>query len=80
MSVRGVAKHYRRSVELTPIQREILQHRADGRQVAEIRKLYPHLGPTSVRGQLQEAFKKLGAAKGNGVHAIAIAMRAGVIK
>lgn len=67
----------RRATDLTPIQREILQHRAEGKSYKEIREIYPRLGPYAIKGQIANAMAKLGAF--NGEQAIAIAMRRGLI-
>lgn len=71
-------RRYRRAnPNLTPIQAEVLQHRANGLKLDEIRALYPHLSEHSVRGQLWICYQKLSAK--NGEEAVAIGMRRGII-
>lgn len=65
-----------RSDELTPLQLEILERLADGAAPKEIR--FPHRAPGTTRGQIWLLRQKL-AAK-TCAHAVAIALRRGLIK
>lgn len=68
----------KRTVDLTPFQLEILQHKANGRTTPEIQELFPRLGKNSIEGQVGLILRKLEAL--NIGHAIAIAMRTGLVK
>lgn len=77
-SDRGVTRHRIKNFAPTPIHVEMLQHRANGKSVAEIKAMYPRLGPNAVRGQFHELFKKMEAR--NCEHAVALAFRQGLIR
>lgn len=63
--------------DLTAAERDVLQHAADGRTVPETAVLLTK-GEATVKSQLLRARLKLGAL--NTTHAVAIAMRDGLIR